>query len=169
VWQVIAQRLIALHALTDVGFSEKTNSMLCLRSKERSIIMPGISKSNKWTYPEVSSAIAIPDLSWLIAYTSCSDTSSGDPEVRSLSKRVEYLERVVSEMRRSRRETSSFYESADDLHQMTTASGRNETQRIVAHSKAPSLEDNQAALAIEDIALNRTSNQRLDDLPGAAG
>jgi hypothetical protein len=92
--------------------------------------------------------------------------------VQSLSKRVEYLERVVSEMRRSRRATSSLYDSADELDRIPAASGAsggNATQRIPVHSKAPSLEDNQAALAIEDIALNRTSNQGLDDLRGTAG
>lgn len=72
-------------------------------------------------------------------------------------------------MRRSRRETSSLYESSDDQRQSPVprdVPGVNPPRSEVVHSKAPSLEDNEAALAIEDIAMNRTSNQRLDDLRG---
>jgi hypothetical protein len=42
-------------------------------------------------------------------------------------------------------------------------------REVLPYSKAPSLEDHNAALAIEDIALNRTSNTRLEGLRDSDG
>ncbi|GHJ83737.1 hypothetical protein NliqN6_0139 [Naganishia liquefaciens] len=74
-------------------------------------------------------------------------------------------------MRKSRRYTASPYLDSDKSDGTTPEQSSAEEHTAKARqafSRAPSLGDNQAALALEDIALSRDSNTRLDGLRNAA-